>query len=433
MIPWLLNALYLFALLLASPWLLWRALRTGRYRRGLAAKLLGRHATSPRPGCVWFHGVSLGEIHVLRSVVAAFRKQHPDRPCMISTTTETGYDEAVKVFADLPVVFFPFDFSWAVGRALRHFRPALVVLAEGEWWPNFLLAAQRLRVPVAVINGRMSPRSFRRWRRLSWLARWLLHKLVLVVTQSESYAACLRKLGADPSRVRVSGSVKFDGAVTDRRHPRTEELRRLLGVTPSDLVLIAGSTQAPEEELVLQMYPALRAAHPNLRLFLVPRHPERFDEVADLAGRCGVALVRRSTLTAPLADRNAVVLVDSMGELPYLWGLCDVAFVGGSLDGKRGGQNMLQPAAVGAAVLFGPHVWNFREQAERLVEVGGAVQVADAGALRTAVARLLAGSAERLALGMAGREFVLSQQGATERTVALFSKLLPPRPRDRAA
>jgi 3-deoxy-D-manno-octulosonic-acid transferase len=181
------------------------------------------------------------------------------------------------------------------------------------------------------------------------------------------------------------------------------------------------------------MYPVLRAAHPNLRLFLVPRHPERFDEVAALVQRAGLPLVRRSTMAQPLEDRSTVVLVDSMGELMHLWGLCDVAFVGGSLDGRRGGQNMLQPAAVGAAVLFGPHVWNFKDQAARLVEAGGAIQVTDAAALEANVRRLLANASERMALGMAGRDFVLSQQGATRRTIGLLSELLSPVAEARAA
>jgi 3-deoxy-D-manno-octulosonic-acid transferase len=433
MIPWLLNGIYLLALLLLSPWLVWRAIRTGRYRRGLLAKLFGQQPVPPQPGCVWFHGVSLGEIHLLRTLVPAFRKRHPKRPCVISTTTETGYDEARRTFPDLPVIFFPFDFSWAVRRTLKHLQPALVVLAEGEYWPNFLIAAQRLGVPVAVVNGRMSPRSFRRYQSVSWLARWLLNKLTLLAVQTEAYDACLCALGADRGRIRVTGSIKFDGVETDRRHRRTEELRRLLSVTSDDLVWIAGSTQAPEEELVLRMYPALRAAHPNLRLVLVPRHPERFDEVASLVQRARLRLVRRSRLSQPLEDRSAVVLVDSMGELMYLWGLCEIAFVGGSLDGKRGGQNMLQPAAVGAAVLFGPHVWNFKDQAQRLVEAGGAIQVADAAALEANLRRLLANASERQALGLAGREFVLSQQGATRRTIDLLGELLPPAARTRAA
>ena len=195
---WLLDALYLSALALLSPWLVYRAFRTGKYRRGLAAKLLGLSHPPPhvRPGPVWFHGVSVGEIHLLRQVIAAFRRRHPDQPCVVSTTTDAGYDEARRCFPDLPVFHFPFDFSWAVRRTLRRVDPALIVLAEGELWPNFLLAAQRPGVPVAVINGRMSPRSAARYRRLRSADRPAVRLHRPYAAQTEEYAEAVRSLGA---------------------------------------------------------------------------------------------------------------------------------------------------------------------------------------------------------------------------------------------
>jgi 3-deoxy-D-manno-octulosonic-acid transferase len=426
--PWLLNFLYGLALLLMFPWLLFRAWKSGRYRSGLTDKLLGHRCRLQRPPSdpkpVWFHGVSVGEIHLLRQVVAAFRRRHPCRPCVVSTTTDTGLREARKSFPDLNVILFPFDFSWAVQRTLRQVDPALVVLAESELWPNFLLAARRGGVPVAVINGRMSPRSFGRYRHLGSLARWLFGHLDLLVVQTEAYAASFRALGADPARVKVTGSVKYDGVRTSRDNADTVTLRRLLNVAAEDLVWIAGSTQAPEEDVVLDIYSKARHSHPHLRLFLVPRQPDRFNVVAELVRRSGLAFVRRSTITAPLTERPPVVLMDTIGELGALWGLADVAFVGGSLDGKRGGQNMIEPAAYGAAVLFGPHVWNFRDTAERLVDVEGAIQVADREALEKTILRLLASPAERGLLGTAARLFVLGQQGATEKTVNLLGTLL---------
>src|SRR5262245_7830898 len=213
---YLLNPLYLLALLLLSPWLIYKVVTTGKYRRGLWAKLSGRAMLreSDRP-CAWFHGVSVGEIHLLRQVVAAFRRRHPDYPIVISTTTDTGFDEARRCFSDLPVIYFPFDFSWAVQRTLRAVDPALVVLAESELWPNFLRTAGQLVLPVAVINGRMSPQSFRRWRRLGFVAEWLLARLDLLAVQTEAYARNLVDLGADPRKVQVTGSVKYDGVTTD--------------------------------------------------------------------------------------------------------------------------------------------------------------------------------------------------------------------------
>jgi 3-deoxy-D-manno-octulosonic-acid transferase len=432
--PYLLNLLYLAVLSLLSPWLAYKALTTGKYRRGLWAKFIGTVGPlsfSARPRA-WFHGVSVGEIHLLRQVIAAFRQHHPDWACVVSTTTDTGFDEARKRFPDLPVIYWPFDFSWAVGRALRSVQPALVVLAEGEIWPNFLLAAERQAVPVAVINARMSPRSFARYQRLGGLVRRLLGRISLFVVQTDEYADNFRRLGALPGRVVVSGNVKYDGVQTERDNPRTQELRRLLHLGPDELVWIAGSTQAPEEEIALDIFRRALVDHPHLRLILVPRQRERFDEVAALLSRRLQLFARRTQLTHG-SPPTPVLLVDTIGELSALWGLADVAFVGGSLDGKRGGQNMIEPAAYGAAVVFGPHVWNFRADAERLTRAEAALQVSDGTELEGAVRRLLGDATERQRLGAAARGLVLRQQGATQRTIELLDQLLPAPTRQRAA
>ncbi len=426
----LLDLAYLVALAVLSPWLVYKALTTGKYRRGLWAKLTG--AALARAGdapCVWFHGVSVGEVHLLRQVVAALRARHPDWQCVLSSTTDTGLDEVRKHFPGLPVFAWPLDFSWAVRRALRRVRPSLMVLAESELWPNFLLAAEKKQIPVAVINARLSPRSFRTYARLGILARKLIGKVTLFAAQTEEYADHLRRLGA--RAVRVTGSVKYDGVSADRANAKARELRRLFGVAPDDLVWVAGSTQAPEEEIALDVFRRLRIDFPKLRLIVVPRQKDRFEEVADLLKRSGESFARRSTEYSVLS--TPIVLVDTIGELGAVWGLADVAFVGGSLDGKRGGQNMIEPAAYGCAVLFGPHVWNFRDAATRLAECGGAVQVADAAALEAEVRRLLADKSERERMGEAARAFVTRQQGATERTLDLLDDLMGPAVGDRAA
>ncbi len=431
-----LDALYLFLLLLLAPWLVFKAVTVGKYRRGLRAKLLGLSASdlpaanSPR---VWFHGVSVGEIHLLRQVIDAFRKRHPDWQCVVSTTTDTGFDEARQRFPDLHVIYFPFDFSWAVARTLRTVSPALVVLAESELWPNFLMATRRNRVPTALINGRMSPRSFGRYQHVRPLVRFLLRNLDLIAVQTRDYAEALQNLGAPPDAVYVTGNVKYDGVTTRRDNPHTQTLRTLFNVHADDLVWVCGSTQAPEEEVALHIFHAMRPTHPRLRLFLVPRQKDRFDEVAHLLERSGLSFVRRSALTAPRIDRERIVLVDTIGELGALWGLADLAYVGGSLDGRRGGQNMIEPAAYGAAVIFGPHVWNFRDTVNRLLAEAAAIQIADAAGLETTLQRLAQDSQERERLGTAAQRFVLQQQGATARTLDLLDELLPGRGRKIAA
>jgi 3-deoxy-D-manno-octulosonic-acid transferase len=423
-----LDLAYLLGLATASPWLLYRSLTTGRYRRHPLARLLGAvqlPATTQRRA--WFHGVSVGEIHLLRQVVAGFRKRRPDWECVISSTTDTGLDEARRCFPDLPVIVWPLDFSWAVNRALNAVEPRLLVLAEGELWPNMLRVAKARRIPVAVVNGRLSPKSARRYQRLGAFARPMFQRVDLFAVQTDEYAESLKSLGVLATKVAVTGSVKYDGLTCDRENPKTADLRRLFAVEPGDLVWVAGSTQAPEEKIVLSIWDQARKRYPRLRLILVPRQKDRFDEVATLVKRMDLPLVRRSVLKDKPAKRDSVILVDTIGELSAVWGLADVAFVGGSLDGKRGGQNMLEPAAYGAAVLFGPHVWNFRDAASRLVREGGAVQVADAEALEGAVLELLADVRKRRELGAIARKLVLSQQGATQRTLDALEFLAGPR------
>jgi 3-deoxy-D-manno-octulosonic-acid transferase len=431
---YLINCIYLLIVTLASPWLVFKAVTTGKYRRGIWRKLTGqallRDGDEP---CVWFHGVSVGEIHLLRQVVTAFQKRYPDWDCVISTTTDTGYAEACKRFPDLHIFYWPFDFSWAVHRALRRVNPSLIVLAEGELWPNFLTAASARGVPVAVINGRFSPRSLYRYKKFNWLAQRVLHCVDLFAVQTEAYADNLRQLGVPSARIQVTGSVKYDGVETNRANPRTQELARLFGLKDRSrpLVWVAGSTQDPEDKIVLAIYARLQKEFPQLRLFLVPRQKDLFDEVARLLEKSGLPFIRRSSLIetrTPGADATrlatSVVLVDTIGELGALWGLADVAFVGGSLDGRRGGQNMIEPAAYGAAVIFGPHVWNFRDIADKLVAAGGAIQIPDEAELESAVRRLLVDSESRLRLGNSAREFVLRQQGATARTIDCLQRLL---------
>jgi 3-deoxy-D-manno-octulosonic-acid transferase len=424
--PYLINALYGIGLTALFPWLALRALMTGRYRRGLSQKLFGVKSISPSAQpIVWFHGVSVGEINLLETVVKVFRRRRPHWRCVISTTTDTGMAEANKRFGGLTVIYWPFDFSWAVSRALRAIQPRLVVLAESELWPNFLRAAARRDVPVAVINGRMSPRSAARHAQFGWLTRpLLLSRISKFAMQSEGYAAALRDLGIAAAKIAVTGSVKYDAVMGDRNNSQARILAEQLGLSGDDLVWVAGSTHAPEEEIVLDVFRRLRVKHPRLRLVLVPRSPDRFDEVARLIDRCAFSFVRRTQLQAPPPDRPAVILLDTIGELNAAWGLADVAFTGGSLDGRRGGQSMIEPAGLGVPVVFGPHVWNFRDAAARLLEVEGAIKVDGAKSLQHALLRLLDEPDLRRRMGEAARALSLAQQGATERTLDVLDQLL---------
>lgn len=433
MLSILLNFLYLVALAALSPWLLWKAVTTGKYRRGILPRLIGtphlalRFPQSP----VWFHGVSVGEIHLLRPIIAQFRLRHPDIAIVVSSTTETGLAEAHRLFPDGVVIRWPLDFSWAVGRLLAAVRPQLVVLAEGDLWPNFLLAAKRRHVPVVVVNARMSPKSFGRLRRMRILVRVWMRLLAHVAVQTLEYAAMFERLGVPRERVRVTGSVKYDRVQSDRDNPTTAALRRRFRIQPGDLVWVAGSTAAPEEQICLQVFQNLRRDFPALRLILVPRQKERFDEVAKLLDRSSMLFVRRSKLgpieSAIPNPQSAIMLLDTIGELSAAWGLADVAFVGGSLDGRRGGQNMIEPAAYGAAVLIGPHTWNFRETVQQLLDSSAAIQVRDAAHLEEAIRSLLSDENRRRQIGDSARQVVLACQGATSRTLDMLNQFLDPR------
>ncbi len=445
---YLLDGLYILASLIALPWL-------GRKRRATwwprfwgpgpndLAPPTNRNresrfspnsdSTLPlrfRKRRVWLHGVSLGEVHVLHRLVPELRRQFPETEFFISSTTDTGLSEARRLFSDACVFRFPFDFSWAVERALRSVRPDLIVLAESEWWPNLLLLARRFRIPVVAVNVRVSPTSRQRYRWFASLARRWISTIAVFLVQTQEDADWLIQLGIDPGRIHVLGSLKYDGNSGCRDDPSISELRRQFGIRTDEVVWICGSTQAEEEPIALDVYQSLVRDFPELRLILVPRHPERFDEVASELERRGLAFVRRSRLgiDAIGGATRRIILVDSVGELRLIWGLADIAFVGGSLDGRRGGQNMIEPASYGAAVLFGPHTWNFRATVAQLLQARAAREVADASSLHDAIRQLLEDPVQRWHLGNNAQRFVQSQQGAVQRAVERLARFFRPDP-----
>ena len=423
---WILNVVYVVMLTMLSPVILWRSLRHGRYRRGWTQKLFGNLPvfSVDRP-VVWFHAVSVGEVLQLQKVVEEFRRAtHGDFQILITTSTDTGFEVAAARFSECVVSWLPLDFSWAVENALRRVQPKLVVLVELELWPNFLKACTKCEVKTALINARMSDRSFSGYSLFARLTKSWLRQFSLVAAQSQEYADRLIQLGTRPEITHVTGSVKFDGALCERTNPGTSELRRLFHIADSEVVMIAGSTQAPEEQLALGAWQKLRCQHSQLRLILVPRHRERFDEVARLIEGQNLPLVRRSTLTdSDTLSSGAVILLDTIGELGACWGLADIAFVGGSF-GTRGGQNMLEPAAYGAAVVFGPNTWNFKDIVERLLQAGGARQLLSQDEVVSEVSSLLTDPVRRTQMGTAAREFVVSQQGAIAETVSLLTEVI---------
>lgn len=423
--PWFFNLAYLLLLAAAAPWLAYSAAVRGKYRSGWAEKLLGRVPVraGDRP-CLWLHAVSVGEVTLLAPLLDLVRREYPGWDCVLSTTTATGLAVARQKYPTLTVCYAPLDFHWAVRAALARIRPTVVVLAELEVWPNLIREAERRGAPVAIINGRLSERSHRGYRWLRGLLRPTFARLALVAAQDAAYAARFRDLGVRPEALCVTGSIKFDGARQDRDNPQTRRLARLAGFAPGDRVLLAGSTQEPEEALALETFRTLAAEEPALRLVIVPRHPERFEAVARLLDASGLRWQRRTALDAAPPDREArVLLVDAVGELGAWWGTATVGFVGGSIS-LRGGQNMIEPAAYGVATCFGPNTQNFRDVVERLLAREAAEVVYCGGELTAFVQRCLSEPAYARQLGDRARALVGEQLGATRRTLELLAPLV---------
>ena len=427
----MLDLLYALVFLAALPWVIWRR---AAGRRPVAApwqRFTGGIPLLPPPRdrCrIWLHGVSVGEVALLASLASELRQQAEaegrDIECVVSSSTTTGLDVARSRFPPELVFPCPLDFSWAVRRVLHRVQPDLLVLGELELWPQLLALTAARGVPIAVVNARMSERSFRGYRRLAWLARRMLRRLTVVIARSRDDADRFAALGA--ADVVVAGSMKYDGARGERTADTVQQLTALAGITPEDVVFLAGSTQAPEEALAIEAYRKLSASRPSLRLILVPRHAERSDEIAHLLATSGVAWQRRSQLATDGLDPAArVLLVDVTGELAAWWGAAAIAFVGGSLDGKRGGQNMLEPAAYGAAVCFGPHTRNFQTEVAGLLAADAVRIVHDADQLTAFVQWALGEPAQRQAMGQRAAAAVAAGRGATPFTVSRLLALLP--------
>ena len=422
------SALLSLAFVLALPWYLWKDRGTGKYRASFRERFgrVPEGLASDAGPAVWIHAVSVGEVLAARPLVRALRQRLHGHRIVLSTTTATGQALARRTVTEADAVFFaPFDWAGPVRRALAAVRPALLVLVETELWPNLIHQARAAGARVAVANGRISPRSFPRYRLVRGLLRRVLAEVDLFLMQAEPHAERIRALGAPPGRVRVSGNLKYDALPAGgARTP--DGLAHLLGNGRPDAMLwVAGSTVAGEEEHVLRALREVRARVPGVRLVLAPRHPERFADTQALAERSGFAATRRTALgDRPWAEGDVLVL-DTMGELAHVYPSAAVVFVGGSLE-PAGGHNVLEPAVAGKAVVVGPHMENFQEIADEFRGADALVQVASPAELGGAVASLLADPERRRALGERARALVVRNQGAVAATVEALAELLPP-------
>ncbi len=416
---------YATVLTAASPWLALRAARTGRYREGWSQRLLGRiPKLAENETSIWFHGVSLGEVQLLKPLVEHFQRIQDTHQVVLSTSTLTGMEVARRSATTHAPFYCPLDFTWAVKESIARVNPRLIVLGELEVWPNLIASAHQQNIPVAVINGRLSDRSFRGYYKFK---RWIaptFERLSLVAAQDETTAERFRALGVAADRIHVAGSLKFDNVSVDAQRPEVIRLRELMGLKNHHRVFVAGSTQDPEEAAALAATSKLLDRFPDMRLIVVPRHPERFDEVDALLRRSELKVLRRSQINESVtADQWQVLLVDTVGELKWWWGLAELALVGGSF-GTRGGQNMLEPAAYGAKVAFGPNVSNFRQIVSMLKEKDAVWQLPTLDALPAWIDDHM--SHPEIGRDKTARavELIRSHQGALVRTCNLLQPLL---------
>ncbi len=427
-----LDFAYLLAGIVLSPWLLYRWVMAPN-RRDVAARF-GARLGEPLADSIWLHGSSAGEVSLLKPLVALLERDWPGTPLVISAFTSTGLSAARKLYPKHRVVPFPFDLTFVVRRCLRHFAPRLVTIVESEFWPNFIAGARARGSLVAVVNGKMSAKSFRTHQRTRLIPR-VLRTLDLLAVQTEEHADRLRSLGVDPSRIRVTGNMKYDLAPAGSEPEAGLALRRALGFETDDVVLIGGSLHEREDEALLDAYAQARNVTDRVALIIVPRYPADTPLVEQHVRARGHAVVRKSAVdagTQGAPGRSGVLIVDTVGELGRLYATADIAFVGGSLyfrGANKGGHNLMEPAILAVPVLFGPYNFSFKETVEDLLAADAGRLVRDAGELRATIADLAADANARRALGLRAQQVVLAGRGATARNYALLTQLLAAEPR----
>lgn len=429
------SLLTIVAFVLASPYFLYQAIRYKKYVGGVRQRLGYLPITLNDTGheSIWIHSVSVGETLTARAVIADLRARYPRLRLYVSTTTMAGQQVAKKLPQVDGVFYFPFDWAFIVKRTLRIVRPRLFIMVETEIWPNLLRLCRQRGVKTVVINGRISPRSYPRYKLVRPLFRRVLQDVDRFCMQSDESAQRLIDLGADPSTVTVTGSLKFDSvpmpAVVAHGKPR-ERVLRYFPVSSGRTVIVAGSTMKGEEAAVYRAFARVKSLSPGALLIIAPRHAERFADVAALGREEGFVVVKRSELRIDLEPRADVVVLDSFGELAQLYQLATAVFVGGSLA-NFGGHNVLEPAVFGKPIVFGPHMQNFKEIAEAFTANGAAVQVQSERELEEVLRALMTDPVRRARLGAAAKALVDANRGAKDKTLDIIATLAPYGPHDR--
>ncbi len=421
------NILLTLFLILASPYLLFRSFFQEKFRRALAQRLgFFQNPSFQRP--IWVHAASVGEVFCSIPLLKKIKKEFPLSKIVLTTVTSTGNETAKTHVPEADrLLFFPIDHPLIVRRAIEKIQPGILLIAETELWPNLLRFCGEKGIPVALFNGRISQRSFRRYLRFKFFFKQCLKSVSLFLMQTEEDRKRIFEMGAEPQHTKTVGNLKFDQTSPSFSAETLTRTAKALGLHGTENILIAGSTHAGEEEILVSLYRALKEMNSTLVLILAPRHLDRLEEVEGILRRESVAWSRKTTLSPDAGrldqKRPEVILLDTMGELMGIYGLGTLVFVGGSLV-PVGGHNPLEPLFFEKCVLFGPHMFNFLEISTRLVEDGGAIQVSGKEDLFLQLKRLLSDEAARKEVGRKGRQFLQKHQGATERMFAEIRPLL---------
>jgi 3-deoxy-D-manno-octulosonic-acid transferase len=427
------SLLTLLVFVAVSPYFVYQAIRYQKYVGSLRQRLGYLPITFNVDGeeSIWIHAVSVGEALTVRALISDLRKRYPKLRIFLSTTTIAGQQVARRNVQDVDAVFyFPFDLTFIVRRTLRLVNPRLFVMMETEIWPNLLHQCKRLGIATMMVNGRISSRSYPRYKLARPFIRRVLADVDRFCMQSEESARRLIDIGADPGRVIVTGSLKFDsmempGAAVDGRGQN--RVLRYFRITPGRPVVVAGSTMRDEEQIVLEAFRRIKSTIGNATnplLVIAPRHPERFAEVAQIARDRAFVTARRTDLPIDAEPRAEVVVLDTVGELAQVYQIATAVFVGGSLV-DTGGHNVLEPAVFGKPIVFGPHMQNFKEIADAFVARGAAIQVHSDHGLEEALLSVLTDPVRRARLGAAARALVESNRGAKDKSLAVIAQLLP--------
>jgi 3-deoxy-D-manno-octulosonic-acid transferase len=404
------------------------ALRNGKYVTGLRQRLGDIPSLKTDRPIIWLHCVSVGEVRAAQPLVRRVKETFPNHILVVSTTTVTGQRLAQNIFREPAAIvfYFPIDWAWTVRRVLRKVNPTAILMMETELWPHLFRAARKRKTPVVLLNGRISDKSFRRYRRIRFFMSRVLNDLTLAIMQSEADAARISELGLSEDRIVTVGNLKFDSEDAPTDTTLTDQIRARFDFTAGRPLFVAASTHDPEETVVLEAFRAVRKSQTNLRLLLAPRHPERFAEVAALLADSEFSVARRSVPNNQDAAAD-IVLLDSIGELSAVFPLADIAFIGGSIA-THGGHNVIESAAHGVCTLTGPHTSNFAAITEAMLAARALIQLPDtprpAAELADVLEALLAERQHRLEIGQRARAVCENNRGATARTLELISPIL---------